>query len=130
SLSFDLSVYEIFLPLSVGMSIVLARNALALPTLPAAGLVTLINTVPSAIRELLRQEAIPASVQTINLAGEALSAELVRRLYEETAVREVWNLYGPTEDTTYSTAALLEREVSGLVRIGRPIAGTQAYVLD
>ncbi|HET6977284.1 MAG TPA: amino acid adenylation domain-containing protein [Pyrinomonadaceae bacterium] len=130
SISFDLSIYEIFLPLSVGTSIVLARNALDLPTLPGAGLVTLINTVPSAIRELLRLEAIPASVQTINLAGEALSAELVRRLYEQTSVAQVWNLYGPTEDTTYSTAALMEPEVSGLVTIGRPITGTEAYVLD
>src|SRR5258708_541484 len=45
-------------------------------------------------------------------------------------VEQVWNLYGPTEDTTYSTAALMEPEVSGLVTIGRPIAGTQAYVLN
>jgi amino acid adenylation domain-containing protein len=130
SICFDLSIYELFLPLSVGTSIVLARNALELPTLTWADKLTLINTVPSAIRELLRLEAIPASVQTINLAGEALSAELVNRLYEQTDVKQLWNLYGPTEDTTYSTAALIAPEVSGLVTIGRPIAGTQAYVLD
>jgi amino acid adenylation domain-containing protein len=130
SISFDLSVFELFLPLSVGACIVLARNALELATLPAASLITLINTVPSAISELLRLGAIPPSVQTINLAGEALRAELVGRLYEQTKVNEVWNLYGPTEDTTYSTYALMAKELSGSVTIGRPIWGTQAYLLD
>jgi amino acid adenylation domain-containing protein len=130
SISFDLSVFELFLPLSVGTCIVLARNALELPTLAAATQVTLINTVPSALTELLRLRAIPASVQTINLAGEALRAELVDELYEQTQVAAVWNLYGPTEDTTYSTAALMAKERSGPVTIGRPIGGTRAYLLD
>ena len=52
---------------------VLVDDALALASLPAEADVQLINTVPSAIAELLRMEAIPASVQTINLAGEPLA---------------------------------------------------------
>ena len=61
SVCFDLSVWELFVPLSWGGTVVLADNALALPTLPAADRVTLVNTVPSAITELVRQDAIPAS---------------------------------------------------------------------
>jgi len=53
SICFDLSVFEMFVPLSWGGTVILAENALALPGLPARGEVTLVNTVPSAIRELL-----------------------------------------------------------------------------
>jgi len=128
SVCFDLSVFEIFVPLAAGGMIVLAENALALPALPAAPEVTLINTVPSAIAELLRLEAIPASVRVINLAGEPLAQELVERLHRMPGKRRVFDLYGPTEDTVYSTCAL--RQSGGRATIGRPIANKQAHILD
>jgi len=129
SLCFDLSVFELFVPLASGGTVILAPNALHLPDLPAAGEVTLLNTVPSAVKELLRQNALPRSVRVVNLAGEPLPYELVRQLYA-LGVEKVYNLYGPSEDTTYSTFALMERDARPPVPIGRPIAGTQAYVLD
>ena len=76
-----------------------------LAELAAAREVTLINTVPSAMAELVRAGAVPAAAQTINLAGEALSGRLVTHVYESGRVQQVWNLYGPSEDTTYSTYA-------------------------
>jgi acyl-coenzyme A synthetase/AMP-(fatty) acid ligase len=118
----------LFVPLSSGGKIVLAQNALELQTLPAAGEVRLINTVPSAIRELLRLRAVPSSVQVINLAGEPLSPELVDQIYRETLVRKVFDLYGPTETTTYSTGAL--RQAGQPATIGRPLANEQVYLLD
>src|SRR5579871_2685752 len=127
SLCFDLSVFEIFLPLSVGGKILLAPNALALPQMPARDQVTLINTVPSAIAELLNQGAIPPSVRTVNLAGEPLSTELADRLYAA-GVGKVYDLYGPSEDTTYSTFTL--RRAHAPATIGRPISNTQLYLLD
>src|SRR5206468_4088954 len=78
SVCFGLSVFELFVPLCLGGKVILAENALALPTLPTASAVTLINTVPSAMAELLRAQAIPASVRTVNLAGEALQHSLVQ----------------------------------------------------
>ncbi|HEV7515340.1 MAG TPA: amino acid adenylation domain-containing protein, partial [Thermoanaerobaculia bacterium] len=128
SASFDLSVFELFVPLASGGRVILAENALALPGLPAAGEVTLVNTVPSAMAELVRQGQVPASVRTVNLAGEALQRPLVDALYGLGTVARVWNLYGPSEDTTYSTFALQTPGRSP--GIGRPIAGTRAHVLD
>jgi len=128
SICFDLSIFEMFVPLSVGGTVIIAQNALALRDLPAANEVRLINTVPSAIAELLRMNAVPSSVLTVNLAGEALPETLAREIYQQTSVRKLYNLYGPTEDTTYSTYALVPR--TGEVTIGRPIANTQAYILD
>lgn len=127
SVCFDLSVFEMFAPLSCGGAIVLVENILHLPADPAAGEVTLINTVPSAIAELVRIKGIPDSVRTVNLAGEPLKASLVRQIYETGTVREVFDLYGPSEDTTYSTFTLRD---TGRATIGRPISSTQAYVLD
>ncbi|MED1960731.1 hypothetical protein P4V52_28900, partial [Brevibacillus formosus] len=54
SICFDLSVYEIFVTVSYGGKVILADNALHLPSLPAVNEVTLINTVPSAAKELVR----------------------------------------------------------------------------
>jgi hypothetical protein len=59
-----------------------------------------------------------------------LKAELVRQVYERTEAAQVWNLYGPSEDTTYSTFALVPRQSNSTVLIGRPIACTRAFVLD
>ncbi|AFZ30327.1 amino acid adenylation domain protein [Gloeocapsa sp. PCC 7428] len=129
SICFDLSVFEIFVPLSWGGKVIVIENLLHLQTSVAAQKVTLINTVPSAIAELLRINGIPACVRTINLAGEALPQKLVQQLYQKTSVQNVFNLYGPSEDTTYSTFSLVNAE-DNLITIGRPIANTQIYILD
>jgi amino acid adenylation domain-containing protein/FkbH-like protein len=128
SICFDLSVFELFVTLSCGGKVILAANALQLPVLPAVSEVTLINTVPSAMAELVRGDRLPPAVLTVNLAGEPLTALLVDKIYQNSSVRKVYDLYGPSEDTTYSTFAL--RTVGGIATIGRPIANTQAYLLD
>jgi amino acid adenylation domain-containing protein len=130
SICFDLSVFELFVPLSLGGKVILAENALQLPALSAAGEVTLLNTVPSAMSELVRTGGVPASVRVVNLAGEALKNQLVREVYGQEHVEQIFNLYGPSEDTTYSTFTLLERGSEEDVTIGRPIANTEVYVLD
>jgi amino acid adenylation domain-containing protein len=128
SICFDLSVFEMFVPLSVGGTVIIAQNALELPDLPAAHDVTLINTVPSAIAALIRMAGVPPSVRVVNLAGEALLTTLAQQIYQETNVDKVYNLYGPTEDTTYSTYTLVPR--GGEVTIGKPLLNTQAYIVD
>jgi amino acid adenylation domain-containing protein len=128
SISFDPSILDLFLPLSLGGKVILASNALALPGLAAATEVRLINTVPSVVRELLRIGGIPASVETINLGGEPLSIQLVQQLYALPHIKRIYDLYGPTETTTCSTFAL--RIPGKPATIGRPIANTQVYLLD
>lgn len=128
SICFDLSVFEMFVPLSWGGAVILAGNALALPGLPAAHKVTLVNTVPSAIRELLRIKGLPAGIRAINLAGEPLITPLVDQIYGQTGVQKVYDLYGPSETTTYSTFTL--RKAGEAATIGRPLANEQVYLLD
>ncbi|MEO5816461.1 MAG: amino acid adenylation domain-containing protein [Gemmatimonadaceae bacterium] len=132
SVCFDLSIFEIFVPLTSGGSVILVGNALGLVSLSLevrdANPVTLINTVPSAAVELIRLGGIPSSVRTVNLAGEPLAQRLVDALYALPHVEQVYDLYGPSEDTTYSTFTLRTR--GGRATVGRPISNTQAYVLD
>ncbi len=128
SICFDLSVFELFLPLSRGGRVVVLEDALAVATSPMAEELTLVNTVPSAMAELTRSGKVPSSVRTICLAGEPLSEKLVREILETTRARRVFDLYGPSEDTTYSTFA--RRTKGGPQTIGRPIANTRVYVVD
>ncbi|WP_281274219.1 non-ribosomal peptide synthase/polyketide synthase [Brevibacillus gelatini] len=130
SICFDLSVYEIFVTLSCGGKVILADNALHLPNLPAANEVTLVNTVPSAAKELVRMNAIPSSVRVVNLAGEPLPNTLAQSLYALEHVEKVFNLYGPSEDTTYSTYVQVPKGAETEPTIGRPLSNTQAYILD
>ena len=130
SICFDLSVFELFVPLSRGGKVILAENALQLPVLAAREEVKLINTVPSAIAELVRIDGLPSSLKTVNLAGEPLQSRLVAQVYEGRLIERVLNLYGPSEDTTYSTYLQIPRGWKGAVGIGKPVANTQAYILD
>ncbi|MER8931325.1 AMP-binding protein, partial [Mesorhizobium sp. M0859] len=128
SISFDLSVYECFATLSQGGTLYLVDNALALAQTPLD--VSLINTVPSAIAALLDKEAVPAAASAINLAGEALSAALIERIFEHSRVEKICNLYAPSETTTYSTWICMPRGDTVVETIGRPIANTRIYLLD
>ena len=133
SICFDLSVFEIFVPLTAGGAVVLAQNLLAFPRLPARQAVTLINTVPSLLRKLLHDAELPSTVHTINLAGEALLPDLVEQLFQ-LGIQRVDNLYGPSEDTTYSTWVTMKPDHfnprSERVTIGTPIDNTIALVLN
>ncbi|MEM7582118.1 MAG: amino acid adenylation domain-containing protein [Acidobacteriota bacterium] len=130
SVCFDLSVFEIFVPLACGGTVLLARDALDLEALADAGDIRLLNTVPSTLAALLRQGQLPDGLKTVNLAGEALPEELVERTFDRVpSVQRMLNLYGPSEDTVYSTGAVL-RPGGGKPPIGVPVGGARTYVLD
>jgi amino acid adenylation domain-containing protein len=128
SICFDLSVFELFVTLSCGGTVILAENALFLLKHPEAKKVTLVNTVPSVMTALMAAGPLPSSVCTVNLAGEPLRRELVKQIYDLGTVEKVYDLYGPSETTTYSSFA--PRTPDGPATIGRPIANTRIYLLD
>ncbi|MEH2382490.1 MAG: amino acid adenylation domain-containing protein [Nostoc sp.] len=127
SICFDLSIFELFVPLSWGGKVILVENALHLPSFATE--VSLVNTVPSIIAELLQVDGLPPSVRTVNLAGEPLQNQLVQQIYQNDRIQKVLNLYGPSEDTTYSTFTQVNKG-DNKVTIGRPLANTQIYLLD
>jgi amino acid adenylation domain-containing protein len=131
-ITFDLSIFEIIATLSNGSRIFLVDSILDLLSWPGQVDVSLINTVPSAAKELVRFRRFPAATQVVNLAGEALHQELVDAIYDAAPqVEKVFNLYGPSEDTTYSTYYLARRGAeASAVPIGRPLPGKHAHILD
>ncbi|HEX8560039.1 MAG TPA: amino acid adenylation domain-containing protein [Pyrinomonadaceae bacterium] len=130
SVCFDLSVFEIFAPLSWGGTCLLTEDALHVAGLPADFEPTLVNTVPSAMAELLRLGWEPRAVRVVALAGEALKGGLAAQVYQLGTPVRLLNLYGPSEDTTYSTYVEVPRGGANAPPIGRPLPGKQCFLLD
>ncbi|MDQ3952687.1 MAG: amino acid adenylation domain-containing protein, partial [Actinomycetota bacterium] len=130
SISFDVHVFEIFGTLCYGGTVLLVDDALAFTTLERRHAMTLLNAVPSAVDELVNHGPLPPGIATINLPGEPLNRKLVDRIFAASSAQRIVNLYGPTEDTTYSTAAVLRPGEEGPISIGRPIASSWIYLLD
>lgn len=130
SISFDLSIFEILVPLTSGFSITLVNTILDLDD-PFSWRPTLINTVPSACQEMLRLKALPSSTITVNLAGEPLRQSIVDQLYAYDHIEAVYNLYGPTECTTYATVQRAKRGDPRLfVSIGKGLKGLKTLIVD
>ncbi|WP_232288112.1 AMP-binding protein, partial [Pseudoalteromonas sp. NJ631] len=130
SLNFDLSIYELFAPLSGGCKLRIVKNILDLASLDQADEITLINTVPSAMDALLKLGIGLKALKVINLAGEALKASLVNNLLAFYPGIAVCNLYGPSEDTTYSTAARFEKVLARAPHIGKVITNSIGLILN
>jgi amino acid adenylation domain-containing protein len=129
SLSFDAAVYDFVMALCSGASLHLASREAILPGLPLletlkTEAITILTIPPSALSNL-PLDPLPA-LKTLLVAGEACPPELVARW---ACGRRFFNLYGPTEDTIWATYAECT-DGDRLPPIGKPLANTQAYVLD
>jgi nonribosomal peptide synthetase DhbF len=138
SLSFDVSVFEIFGPLVSGGSIEIVRDLLALADSSGQSWHgSLISAVPSALSEVLSVHGAKAQARTVVLAGEALTAHAIAAIRAALPGVRVRNIYGPTETTVYATAwrAGEAGEPAGgdaddAPPIGRPVWNIRAHVLD
>ena len=128
SVCFDISIAEVFGTLCWGGTLVLVEDALALASVREP--LRMATLVPTAAAEVLRQGAIPPTVRTLAVGGEPVSRALADALYAGTQVERVLNVYGPTEDTTYSTCGLIPRDPRQPVSVGRAIAGSAVRVID
>jgi amino acid adenylation domain-containing protein len=129
-LSFDIAGLELYLPLSVGARIVVvsrevAGNGAQLSELIEAVGGTVLQATPVTWRMLLEAGCHRREMKVL-CGGEALPVDLAESLTRGWS--EVWNLYGPTETTIWSTVSRLAGGES--VSIGQPIQNTQVYVLD
>jgi amino acid adenylation domain-containing protein len=132
TLSFDIAALEIWLPLITGARLVIAsRQSAADPTELARLLltheITVMQATPATWRMLLENGWQGQQALKVLCGGEALTRELSNSLTPRVA--QVWNLYGPTETTIWSSVQRMKDE-QGAVSIGAPILNTQLYVLD
>ncbi|WP_320775621.1 non-ribosomal peptide synthetase [Streptomyces sp. CRN 30] len=127
SLCFDLSVFELFATLAAGRTLRVVESPAHIGEWLGAHRRVLLNTVPSVIMELVRSGHDLSGVTAVNVAGEPAPPALRRVL--DLSRTEVRNLYGPSEDTTYSTVYRFD-DTTADVPVGRPVDNTRLYVLD
>jgi amino acid adenylation domain-containing protein len=132
TVSFDIAALELFLPLVVGAKLVVApadtcRDGFALAALLASSKATCMQATPATWRMLLEAAfRAPAGFRML-CGGEALPNDLAEALLASDG--ELWNMYGPTETTIWSSCKRIVR-ADEPITIGLPIANTTFYVLD
>jgi amino acid adenylation domain-containing protein len=132
TLSFDIAGLEIYLPLLVGARVEIAaraavRDPAALGRLIEESRVTVMQATPAMWRMLFDSGWNGCPGLKVLCGGDTLSRELSDQLLN--GCGEVWNLYGPTETTIWSTAARLRRGME-CIPLGEPVANTYLYILD
>ena len=133
TLSFDIAVLELYLPLTVGAQVVILSREAAmdgrklLKTIDQLG-ITILQATPATWRLLLLEPGWEGqSAMKMLSGGEAMPKELAAQLL--TKGTELWNMYGPTETTVWSTVYQV-KDAEQRILIGKPIANTDIYILD
>lgn len=138
TICFDIHALEIYLPLTVGATIILVSRQVAQDGLELADTIskheaTVMQATPSTWRMLLTANWQGNPQLKVICGGESLPRELANSLLEK--VRCLWNVYGPTEATVWSTTFEVKhnranRDKNAPESIGYPIANTKIYILD
>jgi amino acid adenylation domain-containing protein len=141
TISFDIAVLELYLPLLIGAQVVLASRSVVadgirLLQLLETSQATFMQATPTTWQLLLAAGWSGQSKSSLKIlcGGEALSPQLARELVPK--VTSLWNMYGPTEATVWATvyevkaADLLIASQRSAISVGKPIANTQTYILD
>ncbi len=132
TLSFDIALTELVVPLTVGARILLVdrdtvRDGSALRKLVDTAPLTIMQATPATWRMLLDVGWGGRRDMRIISTGEALPRELADRLMP--MARELWNLYGPTETTVYSALCRVQPG-EGPIIVGRPVDNTRIHIVD
>jgi amino acid adenylation domain-containing protein len=134
---FDVSVWEIFWPLTAGVKLVLAqpgdqRDPQRIVQLIRQHGITTVNFVPSMLQAFLAHEGIEAQTRLRHIicGGEAMPASVQEETLARLPCASLQNLYGPTEATIHVTQWTCQADGRSHVPIGRPIDGVTAHVLD
>ncbi len=132
TISFDIAGLELFLPLITGAEIVIAdtasaKDGRALLDIIKQENITVMQATPYTWRIMLEAGWDKTTPVKVICGGEALPIDLANRLLDTAS--SLWNVYGPTETTIWSTVKKLEKD-DKVISIGRPINNTSVYILD
>lgn len=131
--TFDIANLELLLPLMVGATLVIAKpeissNPHQLADILVQKQITVMQATPT-IWQLLEDIAWQGRAQLTGLCGgDLLTPELAQSLVKK--LHTLWHLYGPTETTIWSTCERYTKNLNLPLSIGKPIANTEAYILD
>lgn len=128
SICFDLSVFELFYSLNAGKTMRLLQSGIDIEKYIETDPNVLVNTVPSVVKNLLFNIKSLANLKVLNMAGEVIPEFILDELKDSSI--ELRNLYGPSEDTTYSSCFRITNSTSGNIPIGKPLPGTSFFIID
>jgi len=134
TISFDIAGLEIFLPLLTGAGVLLAKQDEILDTRILKEMIekhqpTIMQATPALWKSLINAGWSGSSKMKALCGGEAFGRDLANELLEKTA--EIWNMYGPTETTIWSSIKKVEKDDKNpIVGIGKPIANTSFYIVN
>ncbi|MDB9379834.1 amino acid adenylation domain-containing protein, partial [Nodularia sphaerocarpa] len=138
TISFDIAVLELYLPLILGAKVVLVSREVAVDGIKLLKLIqdsqaTVMQATPATWQLLLATGWSGKSQLKVLCGGEALSPQLASQMLERVA--SVWNMYGPTEATVWATTYELNSPTQldnhkPAILIGKPIGKTETYILD
>ncbi|MEU3769039.1 amino acid adenylation domain-containing protein [Amycolatopsis keratiniphila] len=131
--SFDISALELFLPLATGGRLVVAPDEArvdggALKELLDRHEVSTLQATPTTWRLVVDDVSGELTGKTVLCGGEPLPVSLARRLVDTGC--ELWNVYGPTETTIWSTAGRVHDGATGRITAGAPIGNTTVFLAD
>lgn len=135
TISFDISLLELLLPLTLGMRLVIADEAEQIEPMKLNQLILregidMLQTTPSRMRLLLANEQSITGLKGLKeilVGGEAVTADIIKSLRGLTNAR-LYNMYGPTETTVWSSVKEIEGPDN--MTIGKPIANTSIYIVN
>jgi len=133
TMSFDISILELFLPLVIGATSVVTPRSLSEDPEDVLQWLTshqvdVVQATPSSLRMMLTAGWKPRTGQTVWCGGEPMQIDLATSLVD--AGVDLWNVYGPTETTVWSLACKLSNPVFEPISIGRPIDSTTIRIAD
>ncbi|MCP4261667.1 MAG: amino acid adenylation domain-containing protein [Planctomycetes bacterium] len=133
TLSFDIAALELYLPVITGAQMILisrdtASDGKTLSEKLSETQTTIMQATPATWKLLIESTWNQRTPLTILCGGEALPVQVGQTLQENS--RQLWNVYGPTETTIWSSAHNVTKQPEKPERIGKPIANTQIYILD
>jgi amino acid adenylation domain-containing protein len=132
TVSFDIAGLELYLPLITGATLIItdahsARDGRALLQIIRQEQITVMQATPYTWKIMLESGWVEKLPMKVLCGGEALQKDLALRLLDKCA--ELWNMYGPTETTIWSSVKQIS-PADAMITIGKPIANTQLYILD
>ncbi|MCV0025607.1 surfactin non-ribosomal peptide synthetase SrfAB [Bacillus sp. XT-2] len=136
AVSFDAGTFEVFGALLNGAALYPVKKETLLDAtrfsafLREQRITTMWLTSPLFNQLAAKDAGMFGTLRHLIIGGDALVPHIVSKVKQASPSLSLWNGYGPTENTTFSTSFLIDREYSGSIPIGKPIGNSTAYIMD
>ncbi|MGD2085274.1 MAG: amino acid adenylation domain-containing protein [Candidatus Aminicenantes bacterium] len=133
---FDITTFEIWGPLLNGLTLVLQEqdrilDVKQLEEILSRNYITILHLIPQLFNQLIEQDlGVLNGLDYFLVGGDMVHPYYINKVRRGNKRTRILHMYGPTENTTFSTFFLVEQDFQGTIPIGRPVSGTVLYIVD